>query len=279
MKIKLDSKRLSELRRACNLTQDELGAAIGQSGRTVRRMESVDSEIKLSFKEIHLLASALVKWPYDLWGELPDYQEVYSSKITGADHFARVVLHSTVKKIIFKHIPDDEDIEQAMLELDKIVKNKITYNLENVIKVRNLFRIVTSKNKIDKLEFIFYPWGYASPQFSNDQYKIEDVVWKSNITIIGHSPNRPEPKSKIKFTTDEGVIHKHPETDETIYSNMHYGVSHEDFESVILNSRNVVTFNKSLDEDDEVPFSEDNFDEKNLTNNEEIIKKEQKQKK
>lgn len=257
MKIKLDAKRLAEFRKGSNLTQDDLGTAIGQSGRTVRRMESVDNEIKLSCADFYQLSQSLNVWSWELWGELPGLQMVYGVKINDAEHFARVIIHPYTNKIFFKHIPNDETIEQTMLELEKIVYNKLPSNLTNIIRYRNIFRSLKSK-----LSFAFYPYGLAITSFSDDQMKLNSASWESKITLCGYNPINDAPIIH-ENTTDVGENQIHPDTGERVWWNQTDGVPLEEFNEIILNSRPVYTgknYMSSDEQEKDIPFAEANVD-------------------
>ena len=257
MKIKLDAKRLAEFRKGSNLTQDDLGTAIGQSGRTVRRMESVDNEIKLSCADFYQLSQSLNVWSWELWGELPPLQKIYGVKINDAEHFARVIIHPYTNKIFFKHIPNDETIEQTMLELEKIVYNKLPSNLTNIIRYRNIFRSLKSK-----LSFAFYPYGLAITSFSDDQMKLNSASWESKITICGYNPINDAPIIH-ENTTDVGENQIHPDTGERVWWNQTDGVPLEEFNEIILNSRPVYTgknYMSSDEQEKDIPFAEANVD-------------------
>lgn len=240
-KIKLDSKRLVIYRKWLKMTQDDLAAAIDQSTRTIQRMESEDIETKLSFREFSILNRALRNWPDQLWGQLPNYHYIYPSPITGADQFARIILFSMTDEIHFKHIPDDPEIEQAMLELEKIVhdhKNK-KENLEQIVRVRNLYRILTSPHKTDRLSFFFYQWRLAHFHFE-PMDKTSTASWVPHVSILGQKPDIDDPKKLIKETTVDVNIDYHPETGEVV-GYLHYvePVEEEIYKRTILDGRSL----------------------------------------
>ena len=280
MKIKLDAKRLAEFRKSKNLTQDELGKAINQSGRTVRKMESADSNINLSFKEFHILNSALGIWPEALWADLPLYQHVYPAKITGADQFARIVLFSGTNYITYRHVPDDPEIEVAMLDLEKTVKDRNkTDNLENIIKVRNLYRVITSPHRIDRLNFFFYQWRLAHFHF-DPMDNTSAASWVPHVSILGQKPDSDDPKKLLKKTTVDVNIDHHPETKEVV-GYLHYvePVEEEIYKKTILDGRSLP--NIIDDEKEAQPFEQISkiSEETKNTGEEENVKKKKTNKK
>ena len=255
MKITLDAKRLSEFRKSKNLTQDELGKAINQSGRTVRRMESTDNNIKLSFKEFHILNSALGIWPESLWADLPLHQCVYPAKITGADQFARIILFSGTNNISYRHVPDDPEIEVAMLDLEKTVngRNKID-NLENIIKVRNLYRVITSPHRTDRLSFFFYQWRVADFHYQPEDETLS-AMWLPKINVLGKKPDDTVPNDRIRRTTLDVDLHFHPETDQPMTRlDCPYPVNEELYIKTVLDARTLPTIEN--EEKEAQPFEQ-----------------------
>jgi len=236
IKLRINPERVSLARRAQGLTQDEAAKRLGVGKRTYQRLESPDNDTKLSFSELSSLAVILKQFPVMLLAELPMHFEFSGIPIASAEHFVRVF--DNAYKFSIEHIPDDPEIENALIEMrdeyesvkelsEKSKARASRRDLDSTIKMRNLYRIATSNNKVDRLKFFWVPFNTCGVDYERQEFQ-----WSVRHEIIAATaygdepPVRSYPASDDYFPefTDEhnGVVRSSPEAH-------HPGISDEDF--------------------------------------------------
>ena len=207
-KLRIDPHRITLARQALGLKQEDVAQKLKIGKRTYQRIESTDEEPKLTPDELLEMAIALAQWPVMLLAELPMHFEFTGVSINSAAHFVRVFDMSY--KFSIEHIPDDPEIEMALIELkdehSRQIKMRSSWDyvknsrgLEDTVKIRNLYRAMTSKNKVDKIEFFYVPVNQIQHHYSEpgDVWR-----WDFEVEIIAawaeakSPPKRRYPASK-----------------------------------------------------------------------------------
>lgn len=236
IKLRINPERVSLARRAQGLTQDEAAKRLGVGKRTYQRLESPDNDTKLSFSELSSLAVELKQFPAMLLAELPMHFTFSGILVKSAEHFVRVF--DNAYKFSIEHIPDDPEIENALIEMRDEHKSLrelwansrqsgYRRDLDGTIKMRNLYRTTTSNNKVDRLKFFWVPFNTCGIDYAQDQFR-----WSFQHEIVAASAYGDEPPvrsypasyeySHETYDTHEGKEYHMPESHAL-------GISNEDF--------------------------------------------------
>lgn len=280
-KISIDAKRVSFFRSRAGLTQDELAEKIGVSKRTIQRIEDPSNKTRLSFKELSELCSIFRIWQNQLWDELPAKYSVHGIKLQNADEFSKAFDRCVAGgEFEIEHLPNDVEIETAMLSLSKLYDLKkgalphekrlsTTEKLEHTINLRNLFRTCVNSNKIDRLNFYAFPKSYG--YFAVDS---GDFVWLNTLQILGISADNNTPIVREYESCDAvDVVHDFDENqnpfsvlDEngkpSFYIDRNPVTGVDNVEEAALEARGDIT-SPSGDIHEEVPFFD--FEEDNVS--------------
>lgn len=206
-KLRINPERVTLARRVQGFTQDEAAKLLGVGKRTYQRLESSDNNTMLSFSELLTLSVSLKQFPAMLLSELPMHFNFFGVPITSAEHFVRVF--DNAYKFSIEHIPDDPEIENALIEIrdehaeirEFAVKNNITgsrRDLDSTVKMRNLFRTTTSNNKVDRLKFFWVPINTCAYEWEENKSS-----WSFRHEIIAASAYGDEPPVRSYPASDD----------------------------------------------------------------------------
>ena len=266
MKVQLDSQRLVQIRRARGLIQQAFADSIGISRRSAQRMESDSELVKLSHREFGRLAGVLRAYPHDFWATLPYSYDVYGILVETADQLERSILDiAAFTSFEVQHLPNDPEIEKSLVELLEAfeahretagkLNQKNSEKLKFRSRVRDLFRITTDRNRIDKVDYYFMPCTWlqlAIPDNEEDPF----FYWKARNRIIAVSAGTQAPVIKNHPTTQHGTPEGQSYEGNPIppdFGNIGLCASEEEFILEALNARTDFTAG-NLAEDD--PFED-----------------------
>ena len=231
-KVKLSSKNLISVRKSRGFTQEQVATAMEVSKRTYQRLEDLKKDTFLSHSEIGKISKALRFYPHYFWDELPFYYYVYGVEIKSVNEF----VDSFHAELEIKHIPDDTEIENGILELIEFHKANKSFKFQNIsdeemvkksINLRNLYRILTTENKVDRLKFYLLPTARVGiPELwdDNDEMTLGECSWSHKLILRAVAANDDAPVQKV-WTSINGVF------DGVQYqlSDFHNYVKNEDF--------------------------------------------------
>lgn len=208
-KILIDGQRLAKLRARAGYTQEMLAEKLELSKRTVQRLEDPDTESRLSFYEMSQISRVLRVWMSAFWGELPLEYRVHGFQILDADDFSKTFDRCVeAGKFDIEHIPNDEEIESAIINLSKLYdiekqqlpvrrNRSVTQKLEHTVHLRKLFRTCTNNNRVDKIDFYTIPSSCAYIDMEREQ-----ILWLHTINIIGVAAGSEQGVSRNFVSSD-----------------------------------------------------------------------------
>jgi len=214
MKVQLHSQRLVQIRRARGLTQQAFADSIGISRRSAQRMESDGELVKLSHREFGKLAGVLRAYPHDFWATLPYSYDVYGILVETADQLERSILDTAAfTSFEVQHLPNDPEIEKALVELLEAFEThresstrtarKNSEKLKFRARVRDLFRITTDRNRIDKVDYYLMPCTQVELAIPEETDPF--LYWKASNRIYAVAALNEAPIIKNYPTTSGGI--------------------------------------------------------------------------
>lgn len=207
MTILIDKRRLTGIRKANGISQDDLGICLETSRRTVQRYEEVNDDLRLRYEEISQIAKCLRVEPYQLFLEIPESIE-YEAKLIDSGELLQSLI-SDIKDIRLDtiYIPkrlEDQNFFREFFKTFSVLKNYENHHnysdldlLDNKIACQNainsLLRVdEDSSNENECIKFVYYNAIKLRPFPHFDPSELDIVDWKIHLIIRTVSPTSDE---------------------------------------------------------------------------------------
>lgn len=198
MDILVDVNRVAALRKKMGLNQDELGACLEGSRRTVQRIEDASSPPRIETDEMNRLAKCLKVQPYMLWGELPVQYEYTVEKVKSGAIFSELLLNYQIDDFQPGALPEGEWQQEQLINLASIIDtlksepltahSSFKEQIEWQTHIKNVFDKATGRReivqweKVTELDVFFSLVSFAVMHGGTDDLK-ECAFWETRLSL------------------------------------------------------------------------------------------------